>query len=103
MPTLPKRERLKQQSFATTQNPFYNSRTWRNFSINFRRAHPLCAECQRKGIVTQAALVDHIIPIRKGGEPLSASNCQSLCHACHNSKSGRGNVETMEMTNFEKR
>jgi 5-methylcytosine-specific restriction protein A len=103
MPTLPKRERPKQTPFATIQNPFYNSRAWRNFSINHRKKHPLCVKCQEKGIITQAQLVDHIVPIRKGGNPFDTSNCQSLCHPCHNSKSGRGNIETMTNQNFETR
>ena len=103
MPTLPKRERKPQTPFATTQNPFYNSRAWRNFSIAYRHRHPLCVKCQARGIITQAQVVDHIVPIRKGADPFNTDNLQSLCHNCHNSKSGRRNKETAQQTNFEVR
>jgi 5-methylcytosine-specific restriction endonuclease McrA len=32
------------------------------------------------------AVVDHIIPLKDGGEPFSFSNLQSLCHMHHGQK-----------------
>ncbi|WP_295941636.1 HNH endonuclease signature motif containing protein [uncultured Alistipes sp.] len=49
---------------------------------------PLCEECQRRGITTLAQVVDHIVPINRGGAKLDMANLQSLCHPCHNRKSG---------------
>ena len=34
-------------------------------------------------------MVDHIVPINKGGAKLDIGNLQSLCNLCHNRKSGR--------------
>jgi 5-methylcytosine-specific restriction endonuclease McrA len=50
----------------------------------FIKEHPLCVECSGIGQV-----VDHIIPIRLGGEELSWENLQTMCHRCHNIKSGK--------------
>ena len=60
---------------------FYNSKAWRAARLMQLRAHPLCCECRQP-----AEMVDHIKRIRDGGEPLSASNMQSMCHSCHNRK-----------------
>ncbi|MEL7111223.1 MAG: HNH endonuclease signature motif containing protein [Pseudomonadota bacterium] len=45
---------------------------------------PLCVYCQRKGITTQATVVDHIVPHR-GDVALftDPNNLQSLCKPCH--------------------
>ena len=45
---------------------------------------PLCEECQRRGITTLAQVVDHIVPINRGGAKLDMANLQSLCYPCHN-------------------
>ena len=70
--------------------PFdYNGKRWR---MN-RRAHlvenPLCAECKRKGILSDATVSDHITPIRMGGDPWCWTNRQGLCVTCHAQKSAR--------------
>ena len=73
---------------------FYGSMAWRNTRNAFIRSHPVCVECHRAGEV-----VDHIKPINPAdaydtqggrfGDPLHVTNLQTLCHKCHNSKSGR--------------
>lgn len=50
----------------------------------FIKENPLCVECE-----SVAEVVDHIVSIRDGGDKLSWSNLQSMCHKCHNRKSGR--------------
>lgn len=47
--------------------------------------HPLCVACERMGFVTQAAEVDHIVPLFKGGKD-DSTNLQSLCKPCHDRK-----------------
>jgi 5-methylcytosine-specific restriction protein A len=42
--------------------------------------------CETIGKFTPANVVDHIVPIRNGGEFLEWENLQSLCASCHNSK-----------------
>lgn len=68
----------------------YNAR-WQKCSKLFLREHPTCAECERHGFVSEATLVDHIIPHR-GNEGLfwDQDNWQALCDSCHNRKTGKG-------------
>lgn len=63
---------------------------WSRASKAFLAAHPLCAECQRHGILTPATEVDHIVP-HKGNKQLfwDESNWQALCHECHSRKTVR--------------
>lgn len=65
----------------------YHTMRWTRLSKAWRIAHPLCAECQRHGIVKSATCVDHIVPW-----PICAdyffdrSNLQSLCDECNHLK-----------------
>lgn len=45
----------------------------------------LCQPCKRKGQLTQASEVDHIIPRAKGGEA-DDDNLQAICIPCHKAK-----------------
>lgn len=56
--------------------------------LRILRAHPLCAECERRGRVTEAMVVDHVMPLWAGGADAD-HNLQSLCFACHDAKSAR--------------
>ena len=69
------------------ENSFYHSKQWRSIRKEILIDEPLCRECQRKGYYTAASVVDHIIPIRLGGNKLDKSNLQPLCKPCHESKS----------------
>lgn len=70
----------------------YDSR-WRKYRLMFLAEHPLCAECERQGIVTAASDVDHIQPVNGPGDPLfwESSNHQALCHECHSKKTAKEN------------
>lgn len=46
------------------------------------RASPLCGDCQARGIVTLATVVDHIVPLALGGDD-SDANTRNLCEPCH--------------------
>jgi predicted kinase len=50
--------------------------------------HPLCVMCLAEGRVTAAAEVDHIIPLRDGGEH-AEENLQPLCKPHHSRKTAR--------------
>jgi 5-methylcytosine-specific restriction protein A len=65
---------------------FYNSRSWRKLSKNYKLKHPLCVHCKERGIVTPSQVTDHKRPIDKGGAKWDSSNFQALCHRCHNKK-----------------
>jgi 5-methylcytosine-specific restriction protein A len=66
---------------------FYNSWPWRKARKAFKLKNPLCKHCDERGVVTAGKVVDHIIRIKAGGEPLKESNLQMLCDSCHNRKS----------------
>ncbi len=45
---------------------------------------PLCEECRRRGVITPAEEVHHVIPIREREDlRLSLGNLESLCRRCH--------------------
>ena len=69
------------------QDKFYNSWPWRKARKAFLISNPLCKHCDAIDVVTAAKVVDHITPIKAGGEPLNTNNFQSLCTTCHNRKS----------------
>ena len=71
------------------EGEFYHTPAWRKVRKIYIQKHPICEECERNGFITPAKVIDHIIPIRKGGAKLNFSNLQSLCIQCHASKSAR--------------
>jgi 5-methylcytosine-specific restriction protein A len=66
------------------RNKFYQTTQWRKLRGIHIRQQPLCVVCNNVGHV-----VDHIVPIRLGGEPFDMANLQTMCHRCHNIKSGK--------------
>ena len=86
-PWLPERKPFS--GYAHHNTDFYQSRKWRSLRSLKLEQNPLCEECERKGILTPAQMVDHIVPINKGGAPLDMSNLQSLCNKCHAAKTAR--------------
>jgi len=67
----------------------YN-RQWSKVRARFLKEHPLCAICLSESRITAANIVDHIKP-HKGNKELfwDASNYQSLCKPCHDTKTAR--------------
>ena len=68
---------------------FYNSKEWRRLAKAHKRANPLCVVCESEDRLSPAQVTDHILAIADGGSRLDWDNLQSLCHRCHNAKSGR--------------
>jgi RecJ-like exonuclease len=67
---------------------FYNSKSWRTLSAQYRKENPVCEVCERKGIIRQATVCDHIKPSRLYPELREDwSNLQALCDSCHQKKS----------------
>lgn len=81
----PRSERRKRKQ--ANNKDFYNSVSWRRLRIQILNLDPMCAECRRNGILTEANQVDHINPINQGGDALDPSNLQPLCFRCHGLKS----------------
>ncbi len=74
--------------------PEYHTHRWTRLSRAFRRQHPLCAECQRKGRIAEAEVTDHIIPPWvEGVDFWDASNWQPLCRRCNLAKGARDRIK----------
>lgn len=69
----------------------YHTARWTRLSASWRKAHPLCAECLKKGIIKAAEHTDHITPWPVCGESgfFDQNNLQSLCASCNNEKGQR--------------
>lgn len=65
-------------------------RTWEEFRAWYISRHPLCLDCMARDILTAATDVHHIHKLRDGGARLDESNCMALCHACHSTRTARG-------------
>jgi 5-methylcytosine-specific restriction protein A len=74
----------KSSKARVERNKIYGTAQWRKLRLIHIRQQPLCVECNAPGQV-----VDHITPIRMGGEPFDMANLQTMCHKCHNIKSGK--------------
>lgn len=86
-PWLP--ERKSHEGYRHHNTAFYQSAAWRKLRRVKLQRNPMCEECERRGRITPAQMVDHIVPINKGGAPLDMYNLQSLCNACHARKSAK--------------
>ena len=67
----------------------YKSARWRRVREIVLSENPYCKECKRNGKRTPATIVDHIKPIREGGEIWDGDNLQGLCQSCHNKKTAK--------------
>ena len=75
-------------------NPYNNEKRYSHSSYRRRRAvfmaaNPLCVECESKGVIEAATVLDHIKPVEQGGSFHDADNWQALCVTCHARKSNR--------------
>lgn len=77
----------------STEDGFYQSKDWIRFRNWYRSKHPLCEECSRRGMITPMKIVDHIIPIKQGGDKFSENNSRSLCQECHNRKTAEDKIK----------
>lgn len=61
-------------------------RPWRRLRERIlARDKYLCVACFKRGRLTEATEVDHLVPVSRGGRSEPA-NLQSLCVACHQAK-----------------
>ena len=84
----PKAHKADRDARGSAQERGYDWQ-WKQARDMFLRGNPLCAQCEQKGIMRAAVLVDHIIPLAMGGDRLSESNLQSLCADHHAAKTAR--------------
>jgi 5-methylcytosine-specific restriction protein A len=75
-----------QRGRETTHGKLYTKR-WDKARRMFLRENPLCVECRRKGRVTPANEVDHIIPHRGDLAMFwNTENWEAMCKPCHTAK-----------------
>ena len=78
---------------------FYSSQQWQNCREYVKKRDSyLCQDCLRKGFVTPAEEVHHIIPLTPSNinDPsisLNAENLISLCRECHKARHGESQGE----------
>ena len=65
---------------------FYNSPEWQALRKQKLTLDPYCQECKKNGTIVKGVMIDHIVPIRDGGNPLDINNLQTLCWSCHSRK-----------------
>lgn len=69
----------------------YDRQRWKRLRLAKLRAVPLCEDCRQVGVVRAATVVDHVRPVRLGGEAFPPlSGLRSLCKPCHDAKTVRG-------------
>jgi predicted kinase len=93
MPTLNRRNPDRQYSrtyrsdeYKHTYDTVYNTQRWRNVRKQYLLRNPLCVDCLAEGKTNHATVLDHIIPISKGGDIWKHNNFQALCASHHNRK-----------------
>ena len=65
-----------------------NARRWAAVRrAAFERDGWRCVECGKAGRLE----ADHIVPLKRGGDPWDPANLQSLCRGCHIEKTAREN------------
>lgn len=69
----------------------YATQRWKRLRRTKLQQQPLCEQCERDGRLKPATVVDHIIPVRLGGDPFPPlDRLASLCASCHGAKTARG-------------
>lgn len=82
---------------------FYAGLRWRKLRQWILEMRPLCAECQRAGVLRPATEVDHITPRSERPDlAYDQDNLQGLCRSCHSAKTMReknrgGGLQSLEL------
>ena len=93
-----KKERNKER------HTLYNNSQWRNLRKIYLQSHPLCEECLKHDIVTEASDVHHLLSpfdpnlseMEKWKRLLDYGNLMALCKDCH------GKIHAMQQKNSKK-
>ncbi len=80
-------DRVKRYNEARPESDrLYHTGRWQKIRRAKMRDNPLCEDCERRGRVNVGVMVDHIHPVRDGGEMFDYENLQTLCDDCHREK-----------------
>lgn len=84
-PWIPDRSKPKtNESWAYDKR--YSSPRWKGYRKTFLKENRLCVLCKEADKITVATVVDHIIPVSKGGDFWDPDNHQALCKGCNSRK-----------------
>lgn len=65
----------------------YCTTQWKKLRFAKLNESPVCVICEKRGLTELATTVDHVKPIRQGGDPFpELSGLMALCERCHNEK-----------------
>ena len=65
-------------------------RLWQKVRKMFLVEHPLCMDCEAKGLTTPATEVHHVRSLKGNpGLAYDPANLQALCKMCHNRRRGK--------------
>lgn len=87
-PWIPKKEEGAFARYGKKNKDFYNSTAWKRIRVQvLQRDDYTCVKCREQQKISEARIVDHIIPINKDeGLRLTLHNLQSLCIKCNAKK-----------------
>jgi 5-methylcytosine-specific restriction protein A len=84
------RDELKELAFLDVskdrlrnEQEFYKSKEWMKARESYLIKNVLCELCLNEDKKIKSSIVHHIIPLTKGGQPLSEDNLIALCKKCH--------------------
>lgn len=89
----------KKGTFSNNEHVhLYHTTRWRKLRKAKIQANPLCEceECKKRPVPRPANVVDHINPVKDGGEFFDWNNLQSMNSTCHNRKSATEKRKTNE-------
>jgi 5-methylcytosine-specific restriction protein A len=89
MPRINPSKQRKREQQRNHVEPRYHTQRWRIERKQQLMREPLCRICFETDTITAAQMVDHIKPVRLGGEFWDERNYQSLCNSCHAVKSAK--------------
>lgn len=85
-PSCRKRQHRKFNAKRPDSDRSYWKARWKRLRKSFLSRYPLCVRCEAEGRTEVAVLVDHVQPVRDGGEMWDPGNLQPLCSRCHDVK-----------------
>lgn len=67
------------------------TKQWEQFRIQYIKRHPLCHDCEVKGLYVTATEVHHVKKLRDCPElKYEEDNLMGLCKECHSKRTARG-------------
>ena len=110
MPTIPRlRDKKRPQSYRKRQRQsMYSKAEYRKLRDWYYQCHPICEDCQRIGLLTEAKDIHHVMspydpnisPAESYRRLMDENNLVSLCRYHHNLR--HGNCKKDEIDEFEK-